>query len=204
MGKETDCVRWRSAADALKSQIHKQLVQDGYYVGERQPTRRFPMRADYLLDIANLGLAVPFRVVAPDSPEMVRTVELLEAEVDYPIGGVGRYRSDLFMGGNPWSLSALWLGLYFVETGQVDEVYRQLNWCLKHAMLHDFMPEQSHRETSAPAGASPLAWSHAWLIILLQRLGDLVRNSPDAWPTVEKLEAVPATPAASKRSRRDS
>jgi len=179
MGRETDCVRWRGAAEELRTQISDQLVHGGLYAGERVPEAKFHMRADYLLDISNLGLSAPFRVVPPDSPEMVRTVERLEAEADYAVGGVGRYASDLFMGGNPWSLSAIWLALYFAETGRVQDVYRQLDWCLQHAMLHDFLPEQSHKQTGLPAGAAPLGWSHAWVIVVLQRLGHLLRDFPE-------------------------
>jgi len=185
MGRETDATRWRTAAEALRNQIQIQLAPDGYFVGEQDPDRRFPMRADYLLDISNLGLAVPYRVIPADSPEMVKTVQMLEESVDYPIDGVGRYASDLFVGGNPWSLSAIWLALYFAETGQVDEVRRQLDWCLKHAMQHDFLPEQSNKQTGAPCSAAPLAWSHAWMIIVLQRLGELYRNT-DVWSLEEK------------------
>ena len=190
MGRETDAVRWRAAAEDLKRAIHKHLLQDGYYVGEYEPDRRFPMRTDYLLDIANIGLAAPFRVLPAGSPEMRKTVRKIMADADYPIGGVGRYASDLFMGGNPWSLSAIWLALYFVETGEVDEVYKQLDWCLRHAMLHDFMPEQSHKQTGAPTSAAPLCWSHAWLIIVLQQLGKLVRGVPDLPPNLETVETA--------------
>jgi glucoamylase len=182
MGREMDAGRWRSASEALKKQVYGQLTQGGYFVGERTPRRRFPMRTDYVLDISSLGLAAPFRVVPANSPEMVRTVQRLEAAVDYPVKGAGRYPSDLFIGGNPWSLSAIWLALYFAETGQVQGVYRHLNWCLKHAMLHDFLPEQSHKQTGAPTSATPLGWSHAWTIVVLQRLGRLIRDVPEVWP----------------------
>lgn len=179
VGQEGDAARWRAAAESLKREVRGQLIRHGYYVGERDGEHRYPMRADYLLDISNLGLAVPFRVVPAESPIMVTTVRRLEEDFNFPAGGVGRYRSDLFVGGNPWSLSAIWLALYYVETGQVDQVNRHLDWCLDHAMLHDFMPEQSHKHTGAPAGASPLGWSHAWLIVVLQRLGSVVRELPE-------------------------
>ena len=175
LGHEGDVRRWREAAAALRREIDGQLIHNGYYVGERGGEHPYPMRSDYLLDISNLGLAVPFGIVPAESEEMVRTVQRLEREVDYPIEGVGRYASDLFMGGNPWSLSAIWLAMYFAETGQMQEVHRQLNWCLKHAMLHDFLPEQSHRENGAPTSATPLGWSHAWIIVLLQRVGELMQ-----------------------------
>lgn len=183
VGQETEAARWEVAAANLREEIESQLVQDGFYVGERYPTQHFHMRKDYLLDISNVGLAVPFRVVRPDSPEMIRTVQLLEEAVDYPIEGVGRYPSDLFVGGNPWSLSAIWLGLYFAEIGEVGEVYRHLNWCLKHAMHHDLIPEQSDKHSGAPASAAPLAWSHAWLVILLQDLGKLLQGGAAPRPT---------------------
>ncbi len=52
-------------------------------------------------------------------------------------------------------------------------------------MLHDFLPEQSHKQTGQPAGAAPLGWSHAWLIVVLQRLGQLVMKLEDHWATRE-------------------
>ncbi len=181
VGRETHAARWRAGAQDLRRNIERQLLQDGVYVGEFQPRQPFAQRADYLLDISNLGLAVPFRVVPADQEAMVRTAQCLEADMVYPIGGIGRYASDLFVGGNPWSLSGIWMALYYAETGQIGEVYRQLEWCLKHAMLHDFLPEQSQKQSGAPASAAPLGWSHAWVIVLFQRLGKLLapQNPPD-------------------------
>lgn len=170
VGHEAECERWKAAAETLRGQIDAKLIQDGIYAGELNGRNRYPMRSDYMLDVSNIGLVVPFRVVRADSPEMERTVARLEAEVDYPIEGVGRYKSDLFVGGNPWSLSAIWLALYFVETGQMGEVQRQLDWCLRHAMLHDLLPEQSDKHLGHPASAAPLGWSHAWVVVLLQRM----------------------------------
>jgi GH15 family glucan-1,4-alpha-glucosidase len=177
VGRENHAARWRKGALTLRREIQNTLCQEGFYVGEKNPRRTFPMREDYLLDISNLGLSFPFRVIPPDRPEMAETARRLEAAMQYPISGVGRYASDLFVGGNPWSLSAIWLALYYAEAGQVQEVQRHLAWCLKYAMLHDFLPEQSNKHTGAPASAAPLAWSHAWMIVVLQRLGRLVGGS---------------------------
>jgi glucoamylase len=178
LGHEREHARWRHAAARLRAEIDHQLIQGGVYVGEKSAEHRYPMRADYRLDVSNLGLVVPFRVVPPDKPEMKATVRALEAEMKYDIGGVGRYASDLFVGGNPWSLSGIWLALYFAEAGNLAEVRRQLDWCLKHAMLHDFMPEQSDKHSGAPASAAPLGWSHAWFVILLQRMATLTEEEP--------------------------
>jgi GH15 family glucan-1,4-alpha-glucosidase len=75
------------------------------------------------------------------------------------------------VGGNPWSLSALWLALYYVEAGQPSDARRHLDWCLRHTTTHDFIPEQSDKRTGEPASAVPLGWSHAWMVVLLQGLG---------------------------------
>jgi GH15 family glucan-1,4-alpha-glucosidase len=125
------------------------------------------------MDISNVGLSVPFAIIPAQRTEMVRTVARIEAEAQYPVGGVGRYTGDLFLGGKPWSLSGLWLAMYYAEAGDVTAARRHLNWCLKHVMAHDFLPEQSHRQTGLRTSAAPLAWSHAWVVILLQRLGVL-------------------------------
>ena len=76
--------------------------RDGCYVGERTRTGGSACGPDYMLDISNLGLAVPVPGGPAGSPRW-RDHQRLEAEVDYPVDGVGRYASDLFMGGNPWS-----------------------------------------------------------------------------------------------------
>lgn len=182
VGREPDAIRWAEAAAALRCEIDAQLVQEEVFVGEREPRRHFHMRPDYLMDISNVGLSVPFDVIPPQRTEMMNTVARIEREADYPIGGIGRYTGDLFMGGNPWSLSGLWLAMYYAEIGDVAGVRRHLNWCLKHAMAHDFLPEQSHRQTALRTSAAPLAWSHAWVVILLQSLGKL-RSQAGTFPS---------------------
>jgi glucoamylase len=171
LAQEEEARLWPECAETLRIHMQRHLIQDGVFVGEYTPNHPFAVRQDYVLDVSNIGVAVPFAVVPPNMPEMAHTVELLEKACDYPVGGVGRYASDLFVGGNPWSLSALWLGLYYVEAGKVSEAKRHLEWCLRHTTTHDFIPEQSDKRTGEPASAVPLGWSHAWMVVLLQGLG---------------------------------
>jgi len=171
IGQDEEATLWPDCAEKLRVAVETKLIQEGIYVGELTPDHPFAVRQDYILDVSNVGLSVPFEVVAPDAPEMVRTVELLEKACDYPIGGVGRYASDLFVGGNPWSLSALWLAMYYARAGRFTEARAHLDWTLRHATSHDFIPEQNDKRTGAPASAMPLGWSHALAIIVLQLLG---------------------------------
>ncbi len=189
LGQERHAARWRKEAGLVRKAIEAHLRRDGYYVGEREAESSYPVRKDYLHDIANLAMVVPFRLVAPGGAPMRNTAKRIEQSMKYAAGGIGRYASDLFMGGNPWSLSALWLALFHVETGDLAECYRLLYWCLKHATLHDFMPEQSQKQTGAPAGASPLGWSHAWVIILLQRIGRRLTTEGESPPAKDPRPA---------------
>jgi oligosaccharide amylase len=176
LGQQEEARLWPECAHTLEQHVKRHLIQDGVYVGEYDAKRSFPVRHDYRLDVSNVGMSFPFAVVSPNDPVMTRTVAAFEAEFGYPIGGVGRYKSDLFVGGNPWSLAAVWLGLYYASAGRKLDAIRHIDWCLKHAVMHDFIPEQSDKRTGDPASAQPLAWSHAWMVILLQRLAALTSS----------------------------
>jgi glucoamylase len=172
LGEKDEASMWPPPIADLERAIYQKFVQHGIYVGELNPYEPYGVRQDYVLDISSLGACVPFEVLSPNDPVLAKTVELMEKSCDYAIGGVGRYASDLFVGGNPWSLAALWIAMYYAAAGQVDRAREHLDWCLRHATRHDFLPEQSDKRTGEPASAVPLGWSHAWAIVLLQMLGE--------------------------------
>jgi len=189
LGEKDEAAMWPPAIRDLERMINLKFLQSGVFVGELNPYEPYGVRQDYVLDISNLGLSVPFGVVPPNDPVMARTVALIEQSCDYAVGGVGRYASDLFVGGNPWSLSALWMAMYYATAGNAARARHYLDWCLRHAACHDFLPEQSDKRTGEAASAVPLGWSHAWAIVLLHVLG---KNA------VGKLEPPGAQPVASR------
>ncbi len=66
------------------------------------------------MDASLLGLAVPYGVVPPDDPLMLRTVEHMEATILHA-GGLHRYAEDSYFGGGAWILLTAWLGWYYLE-----------------------------------------------------------------------------------------
>jgi oligosaccharide amylase len=196
LGETDEAAMWPPAIRDLERMIRLKFLQSGVFVGELNPYEPYGVRQDYVLDISNLGACVPFGVLAPDDPVMAKTVELIEQASEYAIGGVGRYASDLFVGGNPWSLSALWMGMYYTAAGNDERARHYLDWCLRHAACHDFLPEQSDKRTGEPASAVPLGWSHAWVIVLLRMLGERASGKIDAPPRSASLSTAAADRAA--------
>ena len=93
----------------------------------------------------------------------------------------------------PMSLSALWMGMYLAAAGQKARAREYLDWCLRHAACHDFLPEQSDKRSGEAASAVPLGWSHAWAIVLLQMLGKETAEPATVPPARGTTPAPPQT-----------
>ena len=93
-------------------------------------------------------------------------------------GGLARYENDPYYrtgensAGNPWFVTTLWLAQYYIATARrKDDLKPALNiirWVEKHALPSGVLAEQVHPETNAPLSVSPLTWSHATYIAVVQ------------------------------------
>jgi glucoamylase len=129
---------------------------------------------DPTVDVSLLGLAWPFRAVDPSSPRMRATAAAVERALARPGGGLLRYERDAYVGGNPWVLAALWLGLYLRQTGDDDGLRRALDYARRVATPLGLLPEQV-TEDWKPAWVVPLAWSHAMFVLCARPELDAVR-----------------------------
>lgn len=131
---------------------------------------------DNKADISLLGLAVPFGVLNPDDEGMQKTVGHLVKTLTNPdVGGIHRYLGDNYIGGNPWVLTTLWLGLFEAALGKWDEAAGRLDWAVKHRTALSFLPEQVDRHSGNTAWVVPLAWSHAMYLLLANTLSEAKR-----------------------------
>ena len=137
------------------------------------------------VDASLLGLTVPYSVLPPDDPIMLRTVEYMESTI-LRNGGLHRYAEDSYFGGGAWILLTAWLGWYYTELasrrpdlapGLQDKIRVCQNWIEAQAGNDLCLPEQVPENLNAPSYystwverwgeiASPLLWSHANYIIL--------------------------------------
>lgn len=167
-------------AKVIRAQLLAGAEKYGHFV-------KFP--ASPAVDASLLGLSVPYNVVAPDDPRMLKTVEQIERTILHD-GGVHRYADDSYYGGGAWILLTAWLGWYYEELAksQPDLAYALLqkilacqNWILARAESDSSLPEQVVENLNFPAHypiwverwgkiASPLLWSHAKYIILSRNI----------------------------------
>ena len=119
---------------------------------------------DPAVDVSLLGLAWPFRAVDPAGERMRATAVAVERALGRPGGGLLRYEGDVYAGGNPWVLGALWLGLHRRQVGDAAGHARALEYARRVATPLSLLPEQV-TEQGEPAWVVPLAWSHAMFVL---------------------------------------
>jgi GH15 family glucan-1,4-alpha-glucosidase len=110
-----------------------------------------------------------------------------------PVGGCARYQNDVYhrpvdsppgIPGNPWFISTLWLGDYFITRAknlkELREALPYLQWCCKNALPSGVLAEQVHPLNSSPLSVSPLTWSHSsfvWTVLQYSEKFDLLNNN---------------------------
>ena len=115
---------------------------------------------DATVDASLLGLAYPFGVLDADDPRLVATIDAVER--DLRCGpGLLRYPGDTYVGGNPWLLTRLWLGLARRGRGAagIADGLSDVAACATGAGL---LAEQVDAVSGRPVWVVPLAWSHAF------------------------------------------
>ncbi|MFZ2493148.1 MAG: glycoside hydrolase family 15 protein [Thermoanaerobaculia bacterium] len=124
-------------------------------------------------------------------------------------GGIARYENDSFQrsvgegdetSGNPWVISTLWLAEHAIASARTPEDLQGaldlVRWARSTATSSMTLPEQVDPEGDPPLSVSPLAWSHAQVISVVDGyLANLRRL---------RLEALEQSATQHAAERRDS
>lgn len=129
-------------------------------------------------------------------PRIVATMRAIQEELQVrtAVGGLARYKGDQYfrevgddpnVPGNPWFICTLWYGEWLIECAEsaadLEEAQGWLLWASQHALASGVMAEQLHPYTGEPRSVSPLTWSHATMIKVVQEyLGARKRLGVDA------------------------
>jgi oligosaccharide amylase len=128
---------------------------------------------DIMIDISILGISVPFNIIKCDDYKVKKTADKIEEILtEHPIGGLRRYETDGYMGGNPWILTTLWMALYHIKCSNYDKATEYLSWVSRHRTYLGLLPEQVDKHTGEPAWVIPLTWSHAMFVIVYLELAE--------------------------------
>ena len=126
---------------------------------------------DIMIDVSLLGVCIPFGVLDFEDERVINTAKVIEDHLSVPnIGGIRRYETDGYMGGNPWILTTLWVALYYSKRMQFEKARNYLYWAADHMTYMGLLPEQVDKHTGQPAWVVPLTWSHAMYVLVYLEL----------------------------------
>ena len=76
------------------------------------------------------------------------------------------------MPGNPWFICTMWVALYAIARAKAPADLAQareiLSWVDSRKLPSGVLAEQVHPFTNAPMSVSPLTWSHATVVEVVQ------------------------------------
>jgi glucoamylase len=180
---------WRPELDRFARMI--QVAADG------------GITVDPVLDASLYG-TFAFGAYPPDDPRVEATMKAVRDRlwVKTDVGGLARYEGDYYhavsqdlprVPGNPWFICTMWLALHIVHKAKsIDELQEAvtiLEWVDAHKLPSGVLAEQVHPFTNAPMSVSPLTWSHATFVDVVQSY-------------LEKREAVERCPTCGGPRRR--
>ena len=123
---------------------------------------------DNIVDISLLGTVVPFKMYNAKDKMVQNTVERINMTLRTYTGGYLRFEGDHYRGGNsPWSISTLWMALYYNEIGEKEKVEQCIEFIVNSANQHGFIGEQIDNNTLEPNWVIGLAWAHAMFILAI-------------------------------------
>jgi GH15 family glucan-1,4-alpha-glucosidase len=134
-----------------------------------------------------IGLVIPFHLVEWDDPIFQKTLMRIQKDLITPIG-VHRYLKDTYYGGGEWVLLTAWLGWATAQAGDLEKARCMLEWTeaqaspqgeLAEQVAHGLFDKASYEFWHKKWGpiASPLLWSHAMYILLVQSIEEMMSRN---------------------------
>jgi len=186
--------------DKVAEQMKEGLTEHLYHTGLKRYARSGYRKdkgyeLDEVIDVSLLGLTI-LGALPPRDPRMAETMEAIRQQLwlKTPVEGCARYQNDVYqrpsdsppdIPGNPWFISTLWLGEYFIARAEslqeLHEALPYLEWCGRNALPSGVLAEQVHPVDSSPLSVSPLTWSHSafvWTVLqYIEKFNSLKNNN---------------------------
>ena len=191
-GEQERAGRYQAGAERMLQAMRAVMWSDadGRFVRMVTPSAT-GYQLDPTVDSSVFGI-VELGVLPPDDPQVEATMQKVEERlaVRTEVGGLARYENDGYqqvekqdtarVPGNPWFVSTLWLARYHLMRARSPaDLARGLDliqWAAGHALPSGVMAEQLHPYTGEPLSVSPLTWSHAAYVMVVEEYLDRVRR----------------------------
>ena len=133
------------------------------------------------VDSSLLGAIFPYQLLGLNEPLALGTLHAVERDLQRKGGGVYRYRTDEYYGGGEWILLSAWLGWVYTQNDEINKAKNLCTWIESCADENGYLAEQVSTFSLQPDFyqpwikkwgpiASPLLWSHAMYIILVNSI----------------------------------
>lgn len=185
-GERELAAEYRAGAEKLKQAMVRYLYleKEGRFGRGGSFNEEGKWEIDPTVDASLYGLFA-FGVYDAKDEKVMKSMEAVQERLWHPKGGgVARYENDTYYlaapgRGNPWFVTTLWLAHYYIEIGELAKALSILEWVADHALKSGVLAEQVNPETHEPISVSPLTWSHATFIHVVQAYRQSVANMAD-------------------------
>ena len=174
--------KYRKAADEIRLGTEKYLydADGGRFARSLYLDEHEELCKDMIVDASLFALSY-FGMFEPDDPRIVATMKAVEDVLgvagEHP--GLARFEGDTYhlrqsaaamnIPGNPWFICMLWLAQYQLQRAKVpadlEKPLAILDQVARGALASGVLAEQLDPASGEPAGATPLTWSHATVVL---------------------------------------
>ena len=121
---------------------------------------------DDVIDISVIGAVVPFHLYDAKEKRIENTVERINMTLRTYTGGYLRFLGDHYRDGkDPWSITTLWMAMYYQEIGDKKKAQECIDFIVNSANEHGLIGEQIDNNTMQPSWVVGLAWAHAMFLL---------------------------------------
>jgi glucoamylase len=183
-GDTEHAARYAEAADEVRAGMDKYLWRPelNRFARMINVSDKGAIDVDPIIDASLYGLFA-FGAYPADDPKVEATMQAVKDRLwcKTDVGGVARYEGDYYhavskdtanVPGNPWFICTMWLTLHNLQKAktqaELDSAIAELKWVDNHRLESGVLAEQVNPYTNAPLSVSPLTWSHATVVELVQ------------------------------------
>jgi glucoamylase len=183
-GETAEAQRYTQAACEIRAGMDRHLWRPelGRFARMITVSDEGVITVDPVIDASLYG-TFAFGAYPPEDERVEKTMKAIRDRLwcKTSVGGIARYEGDYYhavsqdkenVPGNPWFICTLWLALHIVHKAKTVEelapAIEILEWVDAHKLPSGVLAEQVHPYTNAPMSVSPLTWSHATIVDVVQ------------------------------------